>query len=162
MSPPTYRERLRVEGTVLAACGVASAIAVLALAEGATRRPHSSLIQLGLVAVLLTTFGSRTVRRSMQRASLFQAGAIGTGEPTPLWQLALIVGALTLTLGFAVGWDAALRIGGGCVVVGVAQAFLFERLVAWEEARGGRQFYRVAGSSLFTGTKLGTVPTRHP
>jgi len=98
----------------------------------------------------------------MQRASALEAGALGTGEPTPLWQLLLIVGALTLTFGFVVGWDAALRIGGGCVLVGVAQALLFGWLVAREEARDRRRFYRVAGSSLFTGTKLGTVPTRQP
>ena len=147
---------------MLAACGVVSAIAVLALAESATQRPLSTLIQLAIVAVLVGALGSRSVRRSMQRASALQEGEVGTGEPTPLWQLALIVAALTLIFGFAVSWDAALRIGGGCVVVGVAQAFLFEWLVAREEARDGRRFYRVAGSSLFTGTKLGTVPTRQP
>lgn len=162
MSEPTYRGRLRLEGTTLAACGVVSAIAVLALAEGATEHPLSTVIQLAIVAVLLATLGSYSVRRSMRRASALQPGAIGTGEPTPLWQLFLIVVALTLAFGFGVGWDAALRIGGGCVIVGIAQAFLFESLVAREEARAGGRFYRVAGSSLFTGTKLGTVSTRHP
>ena len=79
----------------------------------------------------------------------------GTGEPTPPWQLALIVAALTLGFGFLAGWDAGLRIGGGCVVVGLAQAVLFERIVAREERRRGARFERVPGSSLFTGTKLG-------
>jgi hypothetical protein len=82
----------------------------------------------------------------------------GTGEPTPVWQLPLICAVLTLAFGFGAGWDAGLRIGGGCVVVGLAQAVLFAHLVAREQARRGRRFYRVAGSSLFTGTKLGAAP----
>ena len=57
-------------------------------------------------------------------------------------------------------WDAALRIGGGCVVVGLAQAVLFERLVAAAERKGGESFLRAAGSSLFTGTKLGVLGRR--
>ena len=145
---------------MLAACGVASAIAVLILTEGATENPLSTLIQLAIVLGLMVTVGSRSVLRSMQRAAPLHEGATGTGEPTPLWQLPLIVGALTLAFGFGAGWDAALRIGGGCVVVGAAQAFLFERLVARDETQAGSRFYRVKGSSLFTGTKLGTVSAR--
>ena len=64
---------------------------------------------------------------------------------------------LTLAFGFGAGWAAGLRIGGGCVVVGLAQAVLFERLVAARERRVRRSFVRVAGSSLFTGTKLGVL-----
>ena len=56
------------------------------------------------------------------------------------------------------GWDAGLRIGGGCVVVGLSQAVLFERLVAARERGAGQRFVRMAGSSLFTGTKLGALP----
>ena len=153
--PAAYRERLRVEGAVLAACGALSGAAVLAFGHGATRGPVSTVVQLLVVAALMATLGVRSVRRSMQRAEAIDASDPGTGEPTALWKLPLIVTVLTLAFGFAAGWDAGLRIGGGCVVVGLAQALLFERLVAREEARRARRFQRVAGSSILTGTKLG-------
>ena len=162
MSPPSYRERLRLEGAVLAGCGAAGAVAVLALAEGADDNPMSTVIQLAIVAVLMATLGSWSVRRSMQRAAALDPGAPGSGEPTPLWQLPLIVAVLTLAFGFTVGWDAALRIGGGCLVVGLAQALLFDRLVAASERRSGKRFHRIAGSSLLTGTKLGTTSGAGP
>lgn len=157
MSPPSYRERLRLEGTVLAGCGAASAVAILALAEGADDNPISTLIQLAIVAMLMATLGTWSVGRSMERAAALDPAAPGSGEPTPLWQLPLIVAVLTLAFGFAVGWDAALRIAGGCLIVGLAQALLFERLVAAGERRSGKRFHRIEGSSLLTGTKLGTI-----
>ena len=157
-APPTYRARLRLEGAALAGSGAVSAAAVLALTDDATRGPLSTVVQLLLVAALMATVGVRSVRRSMQNARELAIDDRGTGEPTPVWQLPLICAGLTLAFGFGAGWDAGLRIGGGCVVVGLAQAVLFERLVAREEARRGRRFYRVAGSSLFTGTKLGSAP----
>lgn len=157
-APPTYRARLRLEGLALGGSGAVSAVAVLTLAEGATRGPVSTAVQLAAVAALMATVGARSVRRSMRAAVELAPDQRGTGEPTPAWQLPLICAGLTLTFGFGGGWDAGLRIGGGCVVVGLAQAVLFERLVAREEGHRGRRFYRVAGSSLFTGTKLGTAP----
>lgn len=129
---------------------------MLLFGDAATRAPLSTVVQLAAVALLMATLGARSVRRSMQRAAA--VGEPGGGEPTPLWQLPLIVAALTLAFGFAVGWDAGLRIGGGCLIVGLAQAVLFEQMVAREEARGGGRFFRRPGSSLFTGTKLGRVP----
>ena len=157
-APPTYRERLRVEGAALAASGAVSAAAVLAFGDDATHGPLSTAIQLFVVAALMATLGTRSVRRSLRAARDLPAGEPGSGEPTPLWQLPLICAGLTLAFGFGVGWDAGLRIGGGCVIVGLAQAVLFERLVAREEERRGRRFHRVPGSSLFTGTKLGAAP----
>ena len=151
----TYRRRLRLEGATLAACGALSAVLVLLFGDGATDGPASTAIQLVAVAVLMATLGARSVRRSMQRAPAVEDA--GAGEPTPLWQLPLIVAGLTLAFGFGAGWDAGLRIGGGCVVVGLAQAVLFERMVAAEERTAGGRFFRVPGSSLFTGTKLGRV-----
>ena len=129
---------------------------MLVFGDGATRGPLSTAVQLIVVAVLMATLGVRSVRRSMRRASA--VGAPGDGEPTPLWQLPPIVAGLTLAFGFGVGWDAGLRIGGGCVIVGLAQAVVFERMVASEEAAGGGRFFRLPGSSLFTGTKLGRAP----
>jgi len=155
VSAPSYRERLRLEGAVLAGCGALSAVLVLGLADTATRQPLSTGVQLGLVAVLMGTLGAHSVVRSMRRAQDLGGADPGSGEPTPIWQLPLIVAGLTLAFGFAAGWDAGLRIGGGCVVVGLAQAVLFERLVAAEEGKASRRFFRMPGSSLFTGTKLG-------
>lgn len=155
MKPPRYRDRLRLEGGALAVSGAVSAALVLAFGDDPTRGPVSTVVQLAIVALLMATLGVRSVRRSLQRAVPLRDAAARTGEPTPLWQLPLIVAGLTLGFGFLAGWDAGLRIGGGCVVVGLAQAVLFERLVASEEARRGGTFERVPGSSLFTGTKLG-------
>jgi len=157
---PTYRERLRLEGLVLAGCGALSAALVLAFADGATDGPVSTIVQLVIVAALMATIGLVSVRRSLNRAVEIDPSNPGSGEPTPLWQLPLIVAGLTLAFGFVVSWDAALRIGGGCGVVGLAQAVLFERLVAAAERKGGESFLRAAGSSLFTGTKLGVLGRR--
>ncbi len=129
---------------------------VLAFGDGATDGPVSTVVQLVAVALLMATAGVLSVRRSLDRA--MKVVEPGTGEPTALWKLPLIVAALTLVFGFGVGWDAGLRIGGGCAVVGLAQAVLFERLVASRERSAGRRFVRVTGSSLFTGTKLGALP----
>ena len=162
MSAPTYRERLRLEGSVLAGCGLLSAASVLAFGDNATSAPLSTLVQLLIVAVLMATLAARSVRRALDRAVRLDPAAVGSGEPTPLWQLPLIVAGLTLGFGFVVGWDAGLRIGGGCMVVGLMQAVLFERLVARREAQRNLRYHRVAGSSLFTGTKLGSVGGADP
>ena len=146
---------MRLEGATLASCGALSALLVLVFGDDATRAPLSTAVQLLVVAVLMASLGVRSVRRWMRGASAVDSP--GDGEPTPLWLLPVIVAVLTLAFGFAAGWDAGLRIGGGCVVVGLAQALLFERLVAAEEASGGGRFVRLPGSSLFTGTKLGRV-----
>lgn len=160
MSPPTYRERLRVEGSTLAACGLAGAAATIVFSDEATDGPISTAIQLAILAVLMATVGVRSVLRSTRRASPLAPDAIGSGQPTALWKLPLIVAGLTLAFGFGAGWDAGLRVGGGCALVGLAQALLFERLVGAQESRRGVRFHRVKGSSLFTGTKLGAVTTR--
>ncbi|MDQ4124720.1 MAG: hypothetical protein M3134_03850 [Actinomycetota bacterium] len=157
MRPPTYRQRLRREGTVLAISGALAAVLVVLVAEGATDHLVSTVVQVATLAALLGTLGVWSVRRSLLRAVAVEPGNEGSGEPTPLWLLPVIVAGLTLPFGLLVGWDAGLRVGAGCVVVGLAQAILFERLVAAEEARRGVSFVRIAGSSLFTGTNLGAV-----
>ena len=156
MTTPTYRDRLRLEGSVLAGCGALSAGLVLAFGDGATDGPVSTVVQLAAVLLLMATAGVYSVRRSLDHA--VEVTEPGTGEPTALWKLPAIVAALTLAFGFGVGWDAGLRIGGGCVVVGLSQAVLFERIVAARERGAGKRFVRVTGSSLFTGTRLGALP----
>lgn len=154
---PAYRERLRLEGLTLAGCGAVAAVALLLAAGGATAGARSTLVQLVAVAVLMAVAGSLATRRAMAAAVPVGPGD-AAGEPTPLWQLPLIVGGLTVAFGIPAGWDAGLRVAGGCVIVGLAQAVLIERLVAAEERRSGGRFVRVPGSSLFTGTKLGRRP----
>ena len=163
--PPTYRERLRTEGLTLAACGAAGSAGILALkTDQALRGPESTIGQLALVAGLLGWFGPRAVRKSIAEAQELEPGAEGSGEPTPLWQLPLIVAGLTALvvapqeLNSRAGWDAGLRVTGGCLLVGLAQAVLLERLVAADEQRRGRSYLRFKGSRLGRGTKLGFLP----
>ena len=159
--PPTYRERLRVEGLTLAACGAAGSAGILALkTEQATRWPLSTIGQLALVAGLLGWLGPRSVKKSIAASEEVPAGEEGSGEPTPLWQLPLIVAALTGTVvaleevNTRAGWDAALRVTGGCTLVGLAQALLLARAVGADEDANGRTYFRFKGSRLGRGTRL--------
>lgn len=156
--PPTYRERLRIEGVTLAGFGALDCVLLLALTSQARRWPLSTVGQLAIVAVLVGWLGPRSVRRAVQRAGVLEPGKEGSGEPTPLWQLPLIVAGLTLLVGLPAGWDAGLRIGGGCVIVGLGQAVLMERVMAAEEARRGRRYVRIKGSRILRGTRLGWTP----
>ncbi len=163
--PPTYRQRLRVEGLTLAACGAAGTAAIFAVrAEEASRGPLNTAGQLAVVAGLLGWLGPRATRKALGAAVPLDAGREGSGEPTPLWQLPLIVAGLTaafVALGEVndrAGWDAGLRVTLGCTLVGLAQGVAFERLVAADEAARGRSYLRVAGSRLLRGTNLGWRP----
>lgn len=163
--PPTYRQRLRAEGFTLAASGAAGSAGLLALkTEQATRWPWNTIGQLAIVAGLLGWLGPRSVRRSIQRAGELPPGGEGSGEPTPLWQLPLIVAGLTATfvgleaVNPRAGWDAGLRVTAGSALVGLAQALLLDRVVAADEAATGRTYHRVKGSRLGRGTRLGYRP----
>ena len=79
----------------------------------------------------------RSVRRALASSRPVGVGQVGTGEPTPLWQLPVIVAGLTGLAGGLAGWDAGVRVTGGCLLVGLAQAVLLERLVAARERRTG-------------------------
>lgn len=152
----TYRERLRLEGASLAISGAIGTILLLVLEhDAATSGLTSTVVQVAIVAVLMATVGLRSVRRSM--ASAVPVEEAGSGQPTPLWQHPLIVAGLTLPFGLADAWDAGLRVCGGCTVVGLAQ-IAFSSLVAREEANRGARYFRVPGSSIVRGTKLGTAP----
>jgi hypothetical protein len=142
---------------VLAGCGLLSAASVLAFAAGATDAPISTAVQLFVVAVLMLTAGRFSVRRSIAAAVELRRDEVGDGRPTALWKLPLIVAVLTVGFGLLAGWDAGLRIGCGCVIVGLTQAVVFERTVAVEEARRRRTYFRVSGSRILA-TRLGAVP----
>jgi hypothetical protein len=159
---PTYRERLRLEGAVLAGAGALASVLLLALVAQASERPTSTIGQLAVVAVALLVLAPLSARRAIGGARPVAPGEQLTGEPTPLWKPPLIL--LGLAASFIVlgelgagggGWDAGLRITGGCLLVGLAQALLVERVVAADENRTGRTYLRLAGSSMIRGTKLG-------
>jgi drug/metabolite transporter (DMT)-like permease len=165
LAPPSYRERLRVEGAALAALGLLGSVAiVVARPEQATRWPLNTAGQLAVVAGLLGWFGPRVTRRTLERSVPLEPGEDGTGEPTPLWHLPLVVGGLAATvvalgeLHDRAGWDAALRVTLGCALVGATQAVPLARLVAADERATGRRHLRLRGSRLGRGTKLGWRP----
>ena len=154
MSAPSYRERLRIEGAVLAGSGAIGSVVVLALADGAADGPWNTVAQLAVVAGLCGWLGPRAVRRWTAAAEPVEAEV--SGEPTPLWQLPAITAGLTLAVAVPLGmWDAGLRVTGGCVVVGLMQAALLAPLVRREEERRGCRFVRRPGSRLGRGTRLG-------
>jgi hypothetical protein len=161
---PSYRDRLKVEGWTMAASGAVASVALLALVPESRQRWLSTVAQLALVAGLLDRVGGRSVRKWMDEAAEAEPGGEGTGEPTPLWQLPLIVGGLAaafvllpetgLPASGEAGWDAGLRVTGGCLLVGLAQGVRYERIVAGDEARRGRRYVRAPGSRLIRGTVL--------
>ena len=166
-APPTYRQRLRLEGTVLAASGALASVLLLTFADEATERAASTALQITFVTALLAVAGPIFVRRWLAAAQPVTPGAPLTGQPTALWKPPLVVVVLTAlfvvpgVLGFgAVGWDAGLRITLGCMLVGLAQALLVERLVASDEARRGRRYIRLPGSRATSGTNLGFFSNR--
>lgn len=158
VAAPSYRERLRIEGGFLAALGVAGSLVLLIAVPASRENAASTLIQLAIVLALLAVMGPLGVRRAMDRAGELRDG--GAGEPTPLWHVALIALALTLAFGLLAGWDAGLRVTGGCALVGLAQEVLLARIVASRERRDGVRFVRLPGSRILRGTRLGRLTSR--
>jgi hypothetical protein len=155
--PPSYRQRLRLEGWWLVACGVAGSAALVATVEEARRWPLNTAAQVAAAGGIAVALGRRGTRRAMDDAvPKTEADDVGNGEPTPLWMHPLIVAGLALSFrglretGLPAtdlaGWDASLRITAGAAVVGLVQGVGLERMVAKEESASGRTFYRYSGS----------------
>ena len=154
--PPTYRERLRLEGAWLAACGVAGSVLLLATSEESRRWPLNTALQCAAAGGIAVVLGRRGTKKAMAEAQEKPIEAVGGGEPTPLWMHPLIVGGLAVLFpalrevggpgSDLAGWDAALRVTVGATLVGLVQALALERLVAREEEASGRVFYRYTGS----------------
>ena len=154
---PSYRQRLRLEGGVLAGCGLVASLVLVLLDDRTTDNALSTVLQLAVVFALLAWFGPRSVHKAVANAR--PAGEIEpTGEPTPLWQLPLIVAGLAAPFLLFGVWDAGLRVTGGCLLVGLAQAILLERVVAGHEREAGRVYVRAPGSRLLRGTQLTWAP----
>lgn len=162
--PAAYATRLRLEGGVLATAGLVTSAALIIRVPQSRRWPVSTVGQVTLVAAGLGVRGPATVAGWMRAAQPVDAVQL-TGEPTPLHHvpMPMLLGALTFKalesiggpLTRRAGWDAALRVAAGSAVVGVAQALLLARVVAAAEAREGRTYFRLPGSRLGTGTRLG-------
>lgn len=153
---PSYRSRLRVEGWSLAGCGLAGSLLLVLLDARTTQNGLSTVLQLAAVAVLLVVFGPRSVRRAVAVARSAEE-IEATGEPTPLWHLPLVEAVLAAPFVALGAWDAGLRVTGGCVLVGLAQAVMLGRVVTAAERSSGRRFYRAPGSRLLRGTRLAYV-----
>ena len=175
----TYRQRLRVEGLTLAAAGLAGSALLLATQEQARRAPMNTVVQLGMLAGGIAVLGPRSTRKALEGAERVRFGRVGTGEPTPLWHVpvpmiggtifvAKLAKPLNAKLGLPpwiarpAGWDAGLRVTAGGAMVGFYQAFAIERQVAAAERRGLRTYYRMPGSELGPGTRLGWTRSRLP
>lgn len=156
--PPTYEQRLRTEGIALAACGLCGSLALLVASDQATHHPASTAVQLAVVAFGLAVLGTRNVRAALRASRELTARQPGSGEPTPLWHLPLIVALLTVVAGVLGGWDAGLRVTAGCILVGAAQAVVWRHVVLLSERREGRSHYRVRGSRVLRGSRLGHLP----
>jgi hypothetical protein len=157
MPTPTYLHRLRLEGAVLGACGALGTVGLVVLAAGARDDLLSTALQLAVLMLLLLWLGPRGLRRSIADSDERHQVDIGSGEPTPLWHIAVIVIALTGLAGL-LGWDVSLRVTAGCMLVGAAQSLLIADLLRREERRTGRTFYRTAGSRILKGTRLAYTP----
>jgi len=162
VQPPSYRERLRVEGLVLAGAGALTSALLLAGVPEASDRASSTIGQLAGVTLLLAVLSPLAARRALKRVRPVEPGEQLTGQPTALWKPPLVM--LVLATPFVVagelgvagaGWDAGLRVTGGCLLVGLAQALVLERLVAADERRTRRTYVRLPGSSASRGTTLG-------
>ena len=165
--PAAYATRLRLEGGVLAAVGVAASAALITRVPASRRWPLNTVAQVGVVAAALAVRGPQQVDTWMAAAERADPTTV-TGEPTPLLHVPvpMIAGALLFRalreiggplrpLTENAGWDASLRVTLGSAVVGAVQLFVLAPHVAAAEARERRTYYRLPGSRLGTGTRLG-------
>lgn len=159
MAAPSYRERLTVEGGVLAASGLAGSAVLLAFVEGSREQPLSTGGQLAVVAGLCAWLGRRCARRWTEAAEPIGAEDASrvSGDPTPLWQLPAITAGLAAAVALPPPHllDASLRVTGGCLLVGATQALVMAPLVRGAERRRGGWFVRLPGSRVVRGTRLG-------
>jgi hypothetical protein len=144
----------------LAAAGAVGALTLLATTAQARRGPVSTALQLVALALLLAWLMPRSVRNAIAGSESRSVRDLGSGEATPLWQLPAIVIALAAVAALLIGWDAALRVTAGCVIVGLAQSVACAWQVAGQERASGRTYFRIPGSRIFRGTRLGYIDDR--
>jgi hypothetical protein len=159
MATPTYVHRLRLEGAVLGGCGAIGSLVLLLDVRASRDSPLSTIGQLAIVAALLGWLGPRSVRRSVASSDSRAVHEIGSGEPTPPWHIIAIVLLLTALVAWVGGWSAGLRVTGGCMLVGIVQALVLASQVTRAQRRAGVTYYRVKGSRILRGTRLGRLST---
>jgi hypothetical protein len=153
---PTYRDRLRLEGWWLVACGVVGSGLLLATSEESRRWPLNTIAQCAAAGGIAVALGRRGTKKAVAQVRDVPPDDVGSGEPTPLWMHPLIVAGLAGLFPLLreiggpgselAGWDASLRVTAGSALVGLTQALVLEPLVAGEEQSTSRTFYRYKGS----------------
>lgn len=149
---------------MLAASGLAASAALIVRMPQSRRWPASTIGQVALVAAGMAVRGPAVVTGWMAAAEPVDAVPV-TGEPTPLAHVPvpMVLGALLLRALASIGGpgarlagrDAALRVTAGSAVVGAAQALVLAPAVAASEEHERRTYFRLPGSRLGTGTRLG-------
>lgn len=158
--PPSYRERLRLEGLTLAGTSALATLILLIVASGSHAGIGTTLIVLLLAFLLIAWLAPRSVHVAVRRASQLFTPELGTGEPRAPWQLVLIVAAATAVVSKLAGTPMGLRLTLILLLLGLAQAFILERIVAVHEGQSRRRYYRVEGTKMFGATRLGFVQRR--
>ena len=159
-APPSYRERLRVEGLVLAASAAVATLALLIGAADSRTGIGATLIVLAIALLLIAWLAPRSVHLALRRASQLFTPDLGTGQPRALWQLPLLVAIPVVVFAKLGGAAMGLRLAVILLILGLVQAFMLERIVAVFEGQARRRFYRVEGSKMLGATKLGYVQRR--
>lgn len=158
--PPSYRQRLRVEGLALAAsAGVAVAVLLIAVA-GSRAGLSRTLIVFAVALLLIAWLGPRSVHLALARAKQIFTPDPGNGQPRALWQLPTLVAVVTIIVTKLAGAANGLRLTLVLVLLGLCQAFVLERIVAVNESQSRRRYFRVEGSRMFGATRLGYLQRR--
>ena len=158
--PPSYRERLRVEGLALTGSAFLAALVLLFAASGATDGLPRTLIVLFVALLLIAWLGPRSVHVAVRRATQLFTPDLGDGQPRGLWQLPLVVAVGTVIVTKLAGAAMGLRLTLVLVLLGLFQAFVLERIVAVHEGQSRRRYFRVEGTKMFGATHLGYVQRR--
>lgn len=160
--PPSYRERLRVEGLALAAGAALAALILLITVTGSRSSLTRTLIIVAVVLLLLAWLGPRSVHLALGRATQLFTPDLGGGAPRAPWQLLMLVAAATAIVARLGGGANGLRLDLILLLVGLCQAFVLERIVAVNEGQTRRRYFRVEGSRMFGATRIGFVQRRQP
>lgn len=158
--PPSYRERLRVEGLALAVSAGLAALVLLVAAAGSREGLSRTLIVLGVALLLIAWLGPRSVHLALGRSTQLFTPDLGKGEPRALWQLPALVAVATVAAAKLLSAASGLRVALVLLVLGLCQAFVLERIVAVNEGQSRRRYFRVEGSKMLGATKLGHVQRR--
>lgn len=158
--PPSYRERLRIEGLALAGSAAVATIVLLAAVPGSREEIPRTLIVLLVALLLIAWLAPRSVHLALGRAAQLFTPDLGSGEPRALWQLPVIVAVPVVIVAKLGGGANGLRLALVLLLLGLFQAFVLERIVAVKEGQARRRFFRVEGTKLLGATRLGYVQRR--